>query len=65
MTYTEEDSLRVIENEDGTLGIEWDSKDPRYFFLNDMTQDELQEYFTRAMEEFIKQYENDTDDSGS
>jgi hypothetical protein len=57
MTYTE-DSLTVTENEDGTLGIEWDSNDPKYMFLNEMTQDELQKYFTRALEEFIKQYES-------
>jgi hypothetical protein len=57
MTYTNEDSLKVTENGDGTLGIEWDPQDPRYSFLNDMTQEDLQEYFTRALEEFIKQCE--------
>ena len=57
MTFTSEDSLKVTENDDGTLGIEWDPNDPRYAIFNDMTQDELQEYITRALEEFIKQYE--------
>lgn len=60
MTYSNEDSLRVSENEDGTLAIEWDPRDPRYFHLNDMTEDELQDYFTRALEEAIKREENES-----
>jgi hypothetical protein len=58
MTYTE-DSLRVTENDDGTLAIEWDPNDPRYMFLNDMTQQELQDYFTQALETFIQKCEED------
>jgi hypothetical protein len=57
MTYTSEDSLKVTENDDGTLAIEWDPHDPRYFHMNEMTQDELQDYITKALEEFIKQHE--------
>lgn len=57
MTYTNEDSLKVTENEDGTLGIEWDANDPRYAHMNGMTQDELQAYITTALEEFIRQHE--------
>lgn len=60
MTYTNEDSLKVSENEDGTLAIEWDPRDPRYFHMNDMTQDELQTYITNALDEFIKQQENES-----
>jgi hypothetical protein len=58
MTYTE-DSLRVTENDDGTLAIGWDPNDPRYMFLNDMTQQELQDYFTQALETFIQECEED------
>lgn len=57
MTYTSEDSLKVIENDDGTFGIEWDPNDPRYSHFNDMTHDELQNYIIKALEEFIKQHE--------
>ena len=57
MMYTE-DSLKVTENEDGTLAIEWDPNDPKYAIFNTMTEDELQDYITRALEEFIKQYES-------
>jgi len=61
MTYTSEDSLKVSENEDGTLAIEWDPNDPRYSLFNDMSQEELQAYVTKALEEFIKQNEVEND----
>jgi len=59
MTYSNKDSLTVTENEDGTLGIEWDPNDPKYSFLNEMTQEDLQAYFTKALEDFIKEIENE------
>ena len=58
MTYTE-DSLKVSENDDGTLAIEWDPNDPKYAIFNEMTQEELQEYLTKALEEFIAKYQED------
>jgi hexokinase len=57
MTYTE-DSLRVSENDDGTLAIEWDPNDPKYAIFNSMTQDELQDYITKALEQFIAEHES-------
>lgn len=53
------DSLKVEEQEDGTLGISWDETDPQYAFLNDMTQEEINAFFTRALEEFIKELDNE------
>lgn len=58
MTYSE-DSLHVEEQEDGTFSISWDENDPKYAFLNTMTPEELNDYFTRALEEFIKEIENE------
>jgi len=57
MTYTSEDSLKVSENEDGTFAIEWDPNDPRYSLFNTMSEQEMQEFMNKAMEEFIKKYE--------
>jgi hypothetical protein len=37
----EEDTLEVTENEDGTLSISWDKNDPKYAFLNDLTEAEI------------------------
>jgi len=62
MTYTSEDSLKVTENDDGTLGIEWDPNDPQYSFLNDMTQEELNAFFTRAIDELITSLEENPDE---
>jgi hypothetical protein len=53
------DSLKVEEQEDGTFSISWDETDPQYSFLNDMTQEEVNAFFTRALEEFIKEIENE------
>lgn len=57
MTYTSEDSLKVTENDDGTLGIEWDPNDPRYAHFNTMTEEELNTYITTALQHFINQIE--------
>lgn len=59
MTYSKKDSLTVEELEDGSLSISWDENDPQYAFLNAMNQEELNEYFTRALEEYIKEMENE------
>ena len=65
MTYTE-DSLKVSENDDGTLAIEWDPNDPKYAIFNEMTQEELQEYLTKALEQFIAQcQEDESNNTGS
>ena len=60
MTYSNEDSLKVTENDDGTLGIEWDPNDPRYSFLNTMSQEEINAFFTRAIGELVKEIENES-----
>jgi hypothetical protein len=62
MTSTNKDSFKVTENEDGTLAVEWDPNDPQYSFLNDMTQEELNAFFTRAIEELITSLEENPDE---
>ena len=57
MTYTSEDSLKVTENEDGTFAIEWDPNDPRYSLFNTMSEEDMQEFMHKALDEFIKQCE--------
>jgi len=61
MTYTKEDSLKVSENEDGTLALEWDPNDPRYSFLNEMTQDEINAFFTHALTTLIANLDENPD----
>ena len=35
----QDDGLKITENEDGTVTLEWDDKDPRWSMLNGLTQD--------------------------
>ena len=36
-----EDTLKVEQNEDGTFSLEWDPNDPKWSWLNSMTEDEI------------------------
>jgi|TARA_B100001059_G_scaffold142350_1_gene142289 hypothetical protein len=49
------DSLKVHQNDDGSFALEWDKKDPKWNFLNNLTSKEI----TAIIEEAIK---NDTFD---
>jgi hypothetical protein len=51
----EEDTLKVEENEDGTLSISWDKEDPKYSFMNDLTEAEI----TAIIEQSIKRMMDD------
>ena len=37
--FTSADSLVVTETEDGAFAMQWDPNDPRYSYLNEMTED--------------------------
>lgn len=57
----DQDSLRVNEKEDGSFEIEWDGSDPRYSFLNGLTEEEITELLTRGLEEKIKVWESENE----
>jgi hypothetical protein len=50
-----EDSLKVVATPEGGLVVEWDPKDPRYKYLNGLTEDQvnaiIRESILRALEE--------------
>mgnify|MGYP003349088810 CR=1 FL=1 len=48
-----DDSLKVNQNSDGTLEVEWDPKDPRYAFLNNLTEEEVQLIIKQAILEAL------------
>lgn len=50
-----EDSLKIIQNADGSFSMDWDPKDPNWKWLNGLTSKEIQV----IMEEAIKDYTND------
>lgn len=47
----ENDSLRIIQNEDGSYTAEWDKEDPNWKWLNGLTSKELQVIIEQAMKE--------------
>ena len=46
--------IRVSENPDGSFTLEWDETYPGLEFLNSMTDSEVQEWFTKAIEDALK-----------
>jgi hypothetical protein len=36
-----EDTLKVMQNDDGTFSLEWDSNDKKWSWLNSMTEEEI------------------------
>lgn len=52
------DSLSVVVNDDGSLDISWNPNDPKYSWLNDLTDEEMKSIFIQAIEEGLKNYGN-------
>ena len=50
-----EDSLRLEELPDGKYKLVWDPEDPNYFFLNDMTDEQVTYFMKMAFKEFFSQ----------
>lgn len=48
-----EDSLKLEELPGGKYKLVWDPKDPNYFFLNDMTDEQVTYFMKMAFKEFI------------
>jgi hypothetical protein len=54
-----DDGLTIKENEDGSLTLEWDEKDPRWAMLNGLTQEEITAMLTEGLEKLKSELEND------
>jgi len=46
------DSLKIIQNEDGSFSMEWDKKDPNWSWLNGLTSKEIQVIMEQAIEDY-------------
>ena len=44
------DSLKVIQNEDGSYSLEWDKNDPKWKWMNDLTEGQIQSMITSAVQ---------------
>jgi hypothetical protein len=48
------DSLIVTESQDGGLEVSWDEKDPKYAWMNDLTEEEVHTIIKQALAEAIQ-----------
>ena len=46
-----QDSLKINQNEDGSFSVEWDKKDPKWNFLNNLTSKEIQTIVEKVVED--------------
>jgi hypothetical protein len=46
-----EDSLKLVENADGTFQMEWDKEDPKWSWMNNLTSAEIQVIMEQAIRE--------------
>jgi hypothetical protein len=51
----ENDTLRVTENPDGTLTIEWDPEDPKYTFMNNLTEEQITAMLEQILQDYVNQ----------
>ena len=45
------DSLKVTQNEDGSFTLDWDEKDPKWSWMNNLTSKELQDIVEKIIME--------------
>ncbi len=48
----ENDSLVFTKNEDGSFTVTWDPQDPKWSFMNGLTQKEIQVIVEQAIKDF-------------
>ena len=46
-----QDSLKISQNKDGSFSVEWDKKDPKWIFLNNLTSKEIQTIVEKVVED--------------
>lgn len=47
------DSLKIIQNEDGSFLAEWDKEDPDWKWLNLLTSEQIEIIMKKAIEDYI------------
>ena len=50
--------LTVTENDNGSFTLEWDENDPRYSFLNGLSEEQITEMITQALQKIIDSEED-------
>lgn len=52
------DSLKVTQVSDGSFEIEWDRNDPRWSWMNDLTEEEVQTMMIEAIKNAVENYDD-------
>jgi len=47
------DTLKISQNEDGSFQMDWDPQDPRWSWLNGLTQKEIQVIVQQAIQDYL------------
>lgn len=50
---TAEDSLKIEERADGSFSIDWDPNDPRWCWMNGLSEEEVAQFVHDAIEKFL------------
>jgi hypothetical protein len=50
------DTLKIIENSDGSFTMDWDKEDPKWSWMNSLTSAEIQVIVQQAVEEELKRH---------
>jgi len=50
---TADDSLKISQNEDGSFSMEWDKQDPKWSWLNGLTNKEIQVIMKQAIQDYL------------
>ena len=48
------DSLKIIEQPDGSFQMEWDKEDPKWSWMNNLTSAEIQVIMEQALKEELQ-----------
>jgi hypothetical protein len=46
------DSLKIIQNNDGSYTMDWDKKDPKWSWMNSLTSKQIQIIMQQAIKDF-------------
>jgi len=52
------DTLKVTQNEDGSFTMDWDPQDPKWSWMNKLTQKEIQVIMEQAIKDFLDEYQS-------
>ena len=53
MSADSPDSLKITQNKDGSFTMDWDPQDPKWSWLNGLTQKEVQIIMEQAIKDFL------------